>query len=418
MSQGGTITKEITGLGAIVIDDLTTIGVGTTQHTFRLPYSMQLLDVRASLVTAQTAGTLVTVDLNVNGSSILSTKITIDNGQTTSKTATTPPVISQSLLFEDSEVEVDVDAIGDGTAKGLKVILIGTWSGLHTAESNLTIAFFGDSSIGTNANAVLNMVKAEGTDIIVHAGDLDYLDSPSTFESSINAIMGSTFPYFYLAGNHDAAAWSSGYQSNLETRLTAIGITWDGTLGTQSSFMYKGVQFILTSPNEVGITSASAASYITSVLGSTSAIWRISAWHKLKRLMQTGTKPDEVDWDVYEASRAGAGIIINGHEHTYERTYSMSDFTTQTIYNTSNIVTVDNGHTFAAVIGMGGHSIRGVDAGLDTNPWWANTYNSTNGGQYGALFGKFNYNGDPTLAKFYFKDINNVTRDIFYVRRS
>jgi hypothetical protein len=36
-------------------------------------------------------------------------------------------VISDTSLADDAEITIDIDQIGDGTAKGLKVILIGTY---------------------------------------------------------------------------------------------------------------------------------------------------------------------------------------------------------------------------------------------------------------------------------------------------
>jgi len=57
--------------------------------------------------------------------SILSTKLTIDNGESTSITAATPAVVSDTLIAKGSKVTVDIDQIGDGTAKGLLVTLIG-----------------------------------------------------------------------------------------------------------------------------------------------------------------------------------------------------------------------------------------------------------------------------------------------------
>jgi hypothetical protein len=78
------------------------------------------------LTTAQSSGNIFTVDINEGGTSILSTKLTIDNTEKTSTTAATPPVISDSSLADDAEITVDIDQIGDGTAKGLKVTIIGT----------------------------------------------------------------------------------------------------------------------------------------------------------------------------------------------------------------------------------------------------------------------------------------------------
>jgi len=106
-------------------DESTAITTGTAKVTFRIPYAFTLTSVRASLTTAQTSGTIFTVDINEGGTSILSTKLTIDNTEKTSTTAAIPPVISDTSLADDSEITIDVDLVGDGTAKGLKVVLIG-----------------------------------------------------------------------------------------------------------------------------------------------------------------------------------------------------------------------------------------------------------------------------------------------------
>lgn len=106
-------------------DETTAITTGTNKVTFRMPYAFTLTGVRASLSTAQTSGATFTVDVNEAGVSILSTKLTIDNTEKTSKTAAAAAVISDTALADDAEITVDVDQVGDGTAKGLKVYLIG-----------------------------------------------------------------------------------------------------------------------------------------------------------------------------------------------------------------------------------------------------------------------------------------------------
>lgn len=111
-----------------VSDESTALTTGAAKVTFRMPHAMTLTDIRASLSTAQTSGSIFTVDVNEAGTTIISTKITIDNGEKTSTTAATPPVISDSALADDAEITIDIDQVGDGTAKGLKVYLIGTRS--------------------------------------------------------------------------------------------------------------------------------------------------------------------------------------------------------------------------------------------------------------------------------------------------
>ncbi len=108
-----------------VSDETTALTTGTAKVTFRMPCAVNLTAVRASLSIAQSSGGQVIVDINEGGSTILSTKILIDNGSRTSVGSSPQPTISDSALADDAEMTVDIDNIGDGTAKGLKITLIG-----------------------------------------------------------------------------------------------------------------------------------------------------------------------------------------------------------------------------------------------------------------------------------------------------
>lgn len=109
---------------AAASDETTAITTGVGKVTFRMVGARILTGVRASLSVAQTSGSTFTVDINKNGSTILSTKITIDNNQKTSVTAAVQAVLSTVVISDDDEIAIDVDQIGNGTAKGLKVSLI------------------------------------------------------------------------------------------------------------------------------------------------------------------------------------------------------------------------------------------------------------------------------------------------------
>lgn len=104
-------------------DETTTITTGTAVLTARVPYAFKVLEVRSSLNTVSSSG-LVTVDINESGSTILSTKLSIDASEKTSKTAATPAVISDTTLADDAELTFDIDAAGTG-AKGLKIKIFG-----------------------------------------------------------------------------------------------------------------------------------------------------------------------------------------------------------------------------------------------------------------------------------------------------
>ena len=110
-------------IGIAVSDEETALTTGNAKVTFRMPFAMTLTAVRASLTTASTSG-LPTFDINEGGTTILSTKLTIDANEKTSTTAATAAVISDSALADDAEITIDIDVAGTG-AKGAKVYLIG-----------------------------------------------------------------------------------------------------------------------------------------------------------------------------------------------------------------------------------------------------------------------------------------------------
>lgn len=104
-------------------DLITNLTIGTTKAYFRMPFAATIDLVSASVLEAQTAGSIITFDINEGGTSILSTKLTIDNNVKTSITATTPPVISDTSLAYDSEITFDIDQIGTAGAKGAVITL-------------------------------------------------------------------------------------------------------------------------------------------------------------------------------------------------------------------------------------------------------------------------------------------------------
>lgn len=108
----------------IALSDLSTnLTTGTNKAYFRAPHDMTITAVRSSLLTASSSG-LVTVDINKNGDTILSTKLSIDANEKTSVTAATAAVISNTSIADDDELTFDIDAAGTN-AKGLVVTIIG-----------------------------------------------------------------------------------------------------------------------------------------------------------------------------------------------------------------------------------------------------------------------------------------------------
>lgn len=126
--------RVVTCIAVAASDEITAITAGTGKTTFHMPYAFELTDEDgvailpfAGLTTAQASGNIFTVDINKNGASIFSTVLTIDNTEETSITAATPAVLASTpvTFAKGDKVTIDVDQIGNGSAKGLKVYLIG-----------------------------------------------------------------------------------------------------------------------------------------------------------------------------------------------------------------------------------------------------------------------------------------------------
>jgi hypothetical protein len=301
---------------------------------------------------------------------------------------------------------------------------LATAAGAQAPPHELTVAFLGDQGSGANAAAVLQLVAAEGADAALHGGDFDYGDDPPGWDALVTSILGADYPYFACVGNHDESRYyvTNGYQKFMRDRMLRLGIPWSGDLGVASEFTWQGLHFVMTAPAVFGAGNGLYDVYLRDRFAAGEIPWRISSFHKNQHLMQLGSKGDETGWGVYEESRRAGAITATGHEHSYSRTHLLSSMQQQTVADTTDPLVLaaddpstppDEGRTFAFVSGLGGQSIRDQEVFGD---WFASVYTSTQGATYGALFGVFHVNGDPRLARFYFKDIRGTVIDEFTVR--
>ena len=289
-----------------------------------------------------------------------------------------------------------------------------------TPPPNFTVAFIGDQSVSTGAVAVLELIRDEGADMVLHQGDLGYTLNALAWDQQIDATLGANFPYFGSIGNHDCLMSLPGcsgpgnwpdYQALLQARLDRIpGASCTGDLGVNAACTYEGIFFVLSG---VGTSSTGHETFIADSLGASDSDWRICSWHKVDELMQVGFYVTEVPLSTYDVCRAGGAIIATGHQHHYSRTHLMSSFSSQTILSTSSELSIGNGQTIAFVSGLGGHSVRVENPTRAADPWWASVYTSTQGAQFGALFCSFNYQSVANRAHCYFKDIGGVVADEF-----
>lgn len=105
-------------------DTTSTITTGNAKVTFPIPANFTLTEVFCSVSTVSSSG-VVTVDVNQNGSTIFTTKCTIDASEYTSLTAATPPVLLLTTMVKGDIMTVDIDTAGTG-AVGLVLTMNGT----------------------------------------------------------------------------------------------------------------------------------------------------------------------------------------------------------------------------------------------------------------------------------------------------
>ena len=119
-------TGRVTGVYRYIeirlLDKDTDHTVATVGGEFRVPKAMTVKNVGAYVDTAGVTGT-ATIDINEAGTTILSTKVTIDTTEKTSETAAAAPVISDASIAADAIITFDIDVIQATAAKGLVVWL-------------------------------------------------------------------------------------------------------------------------------------------------------------------------------------------------------------------------------------------------------------------------------------------------------
>ncbi len=298
---------------------------------------------------------------------------------------------------------------------------------IHEAETgketvpNLRVAFIGDQGSDRNARAVLELFKGEGADLVIHLGDFDYEDNPEVWDRLISDVLGEDFPYFAAIGNHDDDEWP-GYQARLLRRLERVrGATCVGEYGINSACTYQGLFFVLSG---VGTLGSGHVSFMEEQLEANRAIWSVCAWHKNQTAMQVGGKDNDAGWGAYETCRKAGAIIGTGHEHSYERTRTLSDVRGQEVdelWPNPGQLRVGGGSTFVFVSGLGGRGIRDQERCLPAAPpngcngTWASIYTSDQGATFGALFIDFHVDDDPEKARGYFKNIHGEIIDSFTI---
>jgi hypothetical protein len=306
-------------------------------------------------------------------------------------------------------------------------------------DENLLVAFIGDQGNSATADAVLALIKREGASATVHLGDFDYTDKPTAWNARIDGILGPDYPYFAIVGNHDASAWSgaSGYASFMAARQARIPeMDCQGELGVKATCRFHGLYLVESCVgtselrSDCAKDSPSQVQFIRDSLANDTSLFSMCLWHKDQSDMQLGTKTDEVGWSAYSECMNAGAIIATAHEHSYGRTKTLTNIgnvsTGHGAIGEFDVMHLSPGQTFVFVSGIGGDSIRAYDATRhDDDTWWASSYASnrwmmngvamTGTAAFGALFIRFHVDGNPHLARGYFKDVNDRIADTFTI---
>ncbi len=351
---------------------------------------------------------------------------------------------SQAALLHIEYDTGTAPSCGDGSCNGTETCSTCTadcgscGGGSVPTQQNLLVAFIGDQGNNGNSTAVLQLIAAEGAHAVVHNGDFDYADNPSAWDNRITSVLGDSYPYFAVVGNHDAAAWSgaNGYAAKIAARHARNPeMACSGELGVKASCNFRGLHLIESCVgtselrSSCGANSADQVNFIEDTLASSDAIFKVCNWHKNQNQMQVGTKSNEVGWVPYQTCMEEGAIISTGHEHSYSRTKTLTDIgnsgNAHGATGAFNTLTLGSGQSFVFVSGLAGAGIRPFASSHASESWWASYYTSDrwyeNGvtmsgtGAYGALFIRFYVDGDPNKARAYFKDVNGRIVDEFTI---
>lgn len=106
-------------------DETTAITAATGKLSFRMPFAMRFTGVRVDM-NAPPSGSSFILDLNQSGSTVFSTRPSIDSMETSTLTAAAPAIISGGFLADGAPMTVDFDQVGAvSPGCGVKLSLYG-----------------------------------------------------------------------------------------------------------------------------------------------------------------------------------------------------------------------------------------------------------------------------------------------------
>lgn len=111
---GGAAAPQLMHEFTLLADKTSAIAVGESVVDFIFPFDGTLTAVFGGASTAQTSGSILTLDMKINAVSVLSVLITVDNNERSSHTAATGSAISAPSVLKGDRVTFHVTQAGTG----------------------------------------------------------------------------------------------------------------------------------------------------------------------------------------------------------------------------------------------------------------------------------------------------------------
>jgi hypothetical protein len=318
-------------------------------------------------------------------------------------------------------------------------------------ESEITFAFISNTGTTNQTEQVTNLIKNEEVQAVVHLGNFDLSSNPQAFKKQIEENFDPDFPYFYTAGDHDLTndSWRQGcsnpqgcyaqdFIDRLELTKTTVDYRTDaGLVSPTGSDDYSAVLGDVKLVNlglapDLNQTSAPAdqddnleLKFIKASFENENSPWKLCLWNQ--PISKVADQGQITNWAAYDECRQQGAIIVTADDFNYARSKTISDFETLKIaqdWTQPGRVTVNPGQTIVVQSGLGGLGVKTqnkceqISFPFGCQDEWANLYSANQQARSGVLFITFNWQGDSSKARGYFKNINNQVVDDFTISTS
>ncbi|MCU1431593.1 MAG: hypothetical protein JWP95_698 [Actinotalea sp.] len=262
-------------------------------------------------------------------------------------------------------------------------------------EGTVTFTAAGDYAANTNTTAVLNRTVALDPDLTIALGDLSYgvTGAEQAWCDFVTQRVGPGFPFELIAGNHE----SNGQNGNINDFSACLPNQLPGAVGTYGRQWYVDVpaedplvRFVmispaLTFPDGTWQYTAGTARYawtegVIDGARAASIPWVVVSLHKPCLSLGDYTCDQGVDLSNLLLAKK-VDLVLNGHEHLYQRTHQLGLRPGCTSLATgtadldcivdSDATMVRGAGTVFATVGTGGQTQRAVHTDDGEAPYFA-----------------------------------------------